>query len=634
MTPTTHPTGQPAPSADAPAPAGRPPLVRRIDRRLRRMGRGLLSRPIRSAADLEAECRRIRATVVSVDLFDTLVHRTTIAPEDVFRLQHRACRDLLPGLSGEDWLRHRKAAEAETAAAAAPGETSLEAVYRILGPRLGLSETTVSALRDAELDAEARVIRPYADLVEALARLRRDGVRIVVTTDTYLPVGFIAALLARLLPVEHDLLCSSETGLTKRSGRVFPALAARYPGAVIAHFGDNPHSDVVMAEGSGVRARLTVWEKQRRLQSGPTAYLRALGACGFPMPADGRTDAAPGPLDELAWTWAPVLADMLLSVRRYAREIGATDVWFLSRDCETMARVADRCDGLFEGLRCRYVVASRSACYPIIAAGEPELFRAWRGREPTDDDRRAGEAARRYYTGLVEPTTTHVLVVDIGWKGRLQALIARAVPETVRVSGYYFALEPKAVAESAASARSFVDWDLTVFNQAVVESLSGFVGPSCDRFDIVDGAVVPVFRPSDGDRSPDAYCAALERDMLRILGSLAAPPVDEPALAAFRRAVVRGVCLFPDRFVADAFAAWSIGTRLDGSDAMNLLGNPALSIVARALNRSGGDIPWPSGTAWTVSGWTPVVRALQRRVWARHAVDRLHAEMKRRRGAG
>ena len=569
---------------------------------------------IRSASEVRDAALKAGAEVVSVDLFDTLVFRRVIEPNSVFSLQYLACSAILGEVSAADWMRIRKKAEEGLAKAAWPGEVQLSAIYDQVAQELKLSPEARGRLLDAELAIEADVIRPYQDLVDVLRELHAADIAIVVTTDTYLPADFIQKLLGGFLDFEHTLLCSSQTGKTKRSGTAFPYLAAEFPGRKILHFGDNPHSDVLMAGKNQVDAREITWRRQASLERGELgSYTRALGVTGLGTPWDGQTDAPAlvSPLDQIAWRWSFVLADFLASLRDYADRIEATDIWFLSRDSETMFKSLEDVPAFFAPRNCRYVYGSRACIYPVIARSDPALYQKWRGTAPTERVEQDGDIARAYYSSLITPRTSRILIVDIGWKGRLQILLERIMPPNVDVFGYYFSLEPAAVPAIQAKSATFINWDPSVFNQAMVEALSGYTQASAIGFEAADDGFRPVFREGPGDRSPVEYCDKLRSFLTALLQGKMAVSTGSASLLEARRSMVRQISLYPDQTTVTGFAQWTIGTLIDGSDTGNIASGGGATWWQKIAGRSSSGNVWPSAAIWTLTDNVVLGRLLQ-----------------------
>lgn len=577
---------------------------------------------IRSASEVRDAALKAGAEVVSVDLFDTLVFRRVVEPNSVFSLQYLANTEILGRISSADWMQVRKKAEEALAKAAWPGEVQLSDIYDQVAQELKLSPEARGRLLDAELAIEADVIRPYQDLVDVLRELRAAGIAIVVTTDTYLPADFIQKLLSGFLDFEHRLLCSSRTGKTKRSGTAFPYLAAEFPGRKILHFGDNPHSDVVMAGKNRIDAREVRWRRQASLETGELGrYTHALGATRLATPWDGQTDGAAlvSPLDQIAWRWSFVLADFLASLRDYADRIDATDIWFLSRDSETMFKSLGDVPAFFGPRNCRYVYGSRACIYPVIARSDPALYQKWRGTAPTERVERDGDIARAYYSSLITPQTSRILIVDIGWKGRLQLLLERIMPPNVDVFGYYFSLEPAAVPAIQTKSATFISWDPSVFNQAMVEALSGYVEASAIGFEEYGDGFKPVFREGAGDRSPVEYCDKLRSFLTTLLQGKMTVSTRSASLLEARKSMIRQISLYPDRTTVAGFAQWTIGTLIDGSDTDNIASGGRATWWQKVAGRSSSGNVWPSAAIWTLTDNVVLGRLLQHAIWMQFA---------------
>lgn len=585
----------------------------------------MFQRKLRSARAVFDRAIAEDANVVSVDLFDTLVFRTTLDPNSVFAIQYQACAELLAGMSAADWTRHRKDAEEGLAKAAWPNEIELCAIYDRIAARLGLSVQHRDLLLNAELSAEAGVIRPYEDLVRVLSQLQASGRTIVVTTDTYLPEAFVSEVLSSFLKFSFTLVCSSTVGKTKRSGSMFPYLRSRFAEQKIAHFGDNPHSDIAMARGSGVVAHGIVWRRQSVLQERKLSrFMRNLGVTSLRTPWDGQTDGQPSSLDQIAWRWSFVLADFLMSVRDYADRIGATDIWFLSRDSETMFKSLTDVPEIFTGRRCRYVYGSRACVYPVIARSDPALYEKWRGKSPSEAVQKDGDIAQSYYRSLITPETKRILIVDIGWKGRLQILFQRIMPEHIDVYGYYFSLEPHAVPAIQTISGTFIDWNPSVFNQAMVEALSGYVEASATRLHETNDGYQPVYRDGPGDRSPARYCEQLKLFLTGLLrGGLRHPTANAATGLQSREEIVQQMSLYPDHTIVSGFAEWSIGTLVDGSDTVNIANGGGATWWQKLAGRGDGGNVWPSASIWTLTANPALARLFQHGIWVLYSLKYL-----------
>lgn len=214
--------------------------------------------------------------VLSVDIFDTLLLRTTL-PESVKFLRFgESMKSLFPGtLSGVKdqarYLRTLRQLAAHTiyhqkVMVRGGREAKLDEIYaymlHALRYHLELSDLDSARLladiRRVELDIESLDLTPNVMLVETLKRASCAGKKIIGISDMYLSLEDIDWLLrrSRLDGLLDSLYVSSEYGYGKGAGTLFEDAireADRLP-SQICHIGDNHYSDYVMPLSKGIRA--------------------------------------------------------------------------------------------------------------------------------------------------------------------------------------------------------------------------------------------------------------------------------------------------------------------------------------------------------------------------------------------
>lgn len=228
--------------------------------------------------------------VLSVDIFDTLLFRTTLPESVKFRRFGEAMRPLFPGpLSGiKDqgrYLRTLRQLAAHTiyhqkVMVRGGREATLDEIYAYmlcaLRHHVEMSDAESARLleniRRVELDIESLDLTPNVRLVEILERASRAGKRVIGISDMYLSLEDIDGLLHRskLDGLLDSLYVSSEYGYGKGAGTLFEEAireSDRLP-SQICHIGDNHHSDYVMPLSKGIRAihapRSIGWRMIRR----------------------------------------------------------------------------------------------------------------------------------------------------------------------------------------------------------------------------------------------------------------------------------------------------------------------------------------------------------------------------------
>jgi FMN phosphatase YigB (HAD superfamily) len=552
-------------------------------------------------------------SVLSVDLFDTLVYRRCSSPDRVFAEQYLAIQELVPSVRGaEAWVQLRKAAELELSDDRFPEEIHLDDIYDIIAGKLSLSTEASRTLAQAELDVEASVIAPFGEFVDVLSELRKMGIKILVNTDIYLPVSFIREIVQRTLPFHADLLCSSDTGRSKRTGAAFSLLKESFSPERLLHVGDNTHSDYRMARRFGFQACVVEWDRSIWLRNNVqwNAYRAQLGCFQLcDRPTSSTSSASDLACDTLAWRWASILYDYLLCLRNYASRVRADEIWFLSRDCESLYSAVKTNDTFFHGFATKYVFTSRASTYPLFAGREPTRFQALTGRTPSSADLAAGRNLESAYQRYLSKGTRRIVIVDAGWKGRVQIAMQMALP-SIEVYGFYFSLDHLAEPAARAAAQCFVPWLPAHINQASVECLLGFRGASCTGYSQdAEGNWTPQFCDRHDDIAPSPYCASL-RYYLSDLMTRSGPHSAEASLEQ-RLSAVQQVCMYPDQLTALAFREWSIGAAVDGGDSVNLIRGGASNWFLRLFGIQRDGNLWPAAAVWSISSNPLVARTLQ-----------------------
>ena len=202
-----------------------------------------------------------RADIVSFDVFDTLLMRTTLTPDDVFELvERRACERGLPA-SGY--------AQARSAAQRSADSGTAAQIYDTVQQTLGCTDAQRDKLYALEIEAEFDSIVARAPICELLRSALEAGKRVFLASDMYHSAETIAAFLERFHIEGYErLVVSSETGLLKRQG-LFDAYAE--PGVQperIVHIGDGIRNDILPVQAAGMRAILIPSPLEQALAQG------------------------------------------------------------------------------------------------------------------------------------------------------------------------------------------------------------------------------------------------------------------------------------------------------------------------------------------------------------------------------
>ena len=199
-------------------------------------------------------------TVYSFDVFDTTLARIVADPKDIFLLMQAQLPRSDIGLSNKlikNFYAARLGAEFEARVLKKGGEIKLEEIYVRIKKRHALDEKRIARLMRLEEQIEQRSVYPLRRTTLKIDGLRRQGARIIFTTDMYLPEETIRKMLmdADVCKEGDGLYVSNTVGLTKGSGDLFKYILEeeRCKPRQMSHCGDDLHSDIYIPAKLGIR---------------------------------------------------------------------------------------------------------------------------------------------------------------------------------------------------------------------------------------------------------------------------------------------------------------------------------------------------------------------------------------------
>src|ERR1700683_2371724 len=201
---------------------------------------------------------------------------------------------------------------------------------------------------------------------------RQQGNRIVFLSDMYLPTDFVRRQLIKhgFAEAGDGFYVSGDIGKAKGSGNLFKHMfeQEKVTASEVLHTGDNERSDYAVPRRLGIAA--TLFEKSRM-----TAAENSLMKAGCYCPEMVRIVGAmrafrlmrePGDedMDEVVSQFiAPFVMGFAVWVLRKAQEDGIKRLYFLSRDCQIVLKVARELSSQFGGIACRYLYVSRQSLF-------------------------------------------------------------------------------------------------------------------------------------------------------------------------------------------------------------------------------------------------------------------------------
>ena len=201
-----------------------------------------------------------RHTVISFDIFDTLLIRPYLRPTDLFA--HLEKLNKLPGFE----MRRRNAERVARHKRPEGEDVNLDEIYdELTGPDM--------ALKQQELDFERQTLQPNPALLTLFCYAKQQGKRIIIVSDMYLPSDFLEQVLREKgFDGFEKLYVSNGPRKQKSSCALYHHVAQdlHVDPKTILHMGDNRRSDVRRAKKAGWHALHIPSVQERYFQKYPS----------------------------------------------------------------------------------------------------------------------------------------------------------------------------------------------------------------------------------------------------------------------------------------------------------------------------------------------------------------------------
>ena len=198
--------------------------------------------------------------VISFDIFDTLIMRNTLYPEDVFHIVESKVRNR--GITLCDFGNRRTLAE-KSINCVSP---NIYQIYDAYQKREGCTSTLKRMLLDYELLVEKAVLIQREDIIYVMNYAISKNKPVYLISDMYLPKELIEVILKDLGIVGYrDILVSCDYHQTKFTG-LYHTFMDLYPAESYLHIGDNAVADGFCAKSNGmdvyiIQSALSLLEK-------------------------------------------------------------------------------------------------------------------------------------------------------------------------------------------------------------------------------------------------------------------------------------------------------------------------------------------------------------------------------------
>ena len=184
-------------------------------------------------------------SVISFDMFDTLVMRKTLNPNDIFDIVEQKS-GLKTGIFSSA---RRKAEKLLKEEMETPG---IHEIYPELSQILKTEKISTRTLMELEFQTELENIVPRKDVYCYLEYAKKTGKQVIILSDMYWPEEKLRGILTSVGIQDYDeLIVSCEFHKSKEKGTLYDEVKRKY-GDDILHIGDNKIADIQMAQESGI----------------------------------------------------------------------------------------------------------------------------------------------------------------------------------------------------------------------------------------------------------------------------------------------------------------------------------------------------------------------------------------------
>jgi len=200
----------------------------------------------------DAAFNRVKSfQVVSFDIFDTLLKRNVSNPKQIFDVVLTEYRKRHPDTRCSDFPQLRIETEKSLRQLGERKEITLDEIYS------AIPIENPTEWKQIEIEQEIRYCEPNVPVVQLFNKCKTEQMRIVITSDMYLPRYVIEKMLEKCGVTDYEkLYLSSEIGIKKSTGELYEYVIRdlKISARKIVHIGDRPRTDFLNPIKTGMGA--------------------------------------------------------------------------------------------------------------------------------------------------------------------------------------------------------------------------------------------------------------------------------------------------------------------------------------------------------------------------------------------
>lgn len=319
---------------------------------------------------------------ISFDIFDTLVHRHTYAPMDVFDAVRSKLMDSQLALFQPNLIDNfpqlrrtseQKAREHRLQQFGGDAEITFDEIYDQLAILYPMDDATRQLLQETELALERLFLYQsqggFAKYSEAVALNKQ----ILFISDMYLPQEFLISMLQNLgfqTASKETVFVSGEYRCNKHSGKLYQLVQQKLnlDYAKWLHFGDNLHADVESARKVGLTAEHATWSKVNNVPRHSKKIADSLPesiVAGIALPQHRAIFHSDDEYQQIGYhVFAPLVFGFYVWLRKQLAELNPDKVLFFARDAYLIRQIDELLRPQID-YPSEYVYLSRKSLYPL-----------------------------------------------------------------------------------------------------------------------------------------------------------------------------------------------------------------------------------------------------------------------------
>ena len=188
--------------------------------------------------------------IVSFDVFDTLLVRPLEHASDLFIFMEEKVRKLTNNKI-TDFKSVRLKARSLVEDGQCGEEVSLQERYDAISLNFNINKEITDEIMNFELELEKNISLKREYTNKLLAYAKNKNKKVIIVSDTFFSKEFVKELLDKNSITQYDdLIVSSDVGLLKHTGSVYPYLLRKFniSAKKILHIGDNAIADIAKAK--------------------------------------------------------------------------------------------------------------------------------------------------------------------------------------------------------------------------------------------------------------------------------------------------------------------------------------------------------------------------------------------------